>query len=107
MAAGVTAPIVELSYMPAVIANCTGRVPFPPSDLQLGLPACDAKGKTTHYYKGIDVMPREWEFWHNLINRFGQHVVERYGEAAVAQWCSFSAFCSQIPLDLYIQMSFM
>ena len=66
MAAGVTEPIVELSYMPSAIAS----KPF----------------KYTHYYKGLDVMPREWDLWWNLINEFGSHVVKRYGIAVVSKW---------------------
>ena len=66
MNAGVTAPIVELSYMPSAIAS----KPF----------------RFTHYYQGLDVMPREWSLWYNLVNAFGQHVVQRYGLAAVALW---------------------
>lgn len=66
MNAGVTAPIVELSYMPSAIAS----KPF----------------RFTHYYKGLDVMPRDWSLWYNLVNAFGRHVVQRYGLAAVALW---------------------
>lgn len=66
MNAGVTAPIVELSYMPSAIAS----KPF----------------KFTHYYNGLDVMPRDWSLWYNLVNAFGQHVVQRYGLAAVELW---------------------
>jgi hypothetical protein len=66
MKAGVTAPIVELSYMPSAIAS----KPF----------------IYTHYYKGLSSMPREWSLWYDLIHAFGEHVVERYGEDVVARW---------------------
>jgi xylan 1,4-beta-xylosidase len=40
----------------------------------------------THYYQGIDTMPRKWGLWYDLVHEFGKHIVGRYGEAAVAQW---------------------
>ena len=90
MAAGVTAPIVELSYMPAAIANCSGA-PAPPAELgganNIRLSSeSDSACHMTHYYQGIDTMPRKWELWFELVHAFGKHIVGRYGEAAVAKW---------------------
>jgi hypothetical protein len=69
IAAGVT-PIVELSFMPYALADC-----FPLS-----------KCRTTMYYKGITVRPRDFQDWYDLVAAFAAHAVDRYGLDAVASW---------------------
>ena len=75
-------------YMPSAIANCSGApVRMPPAEVGLasnisGASACHM----THYYQGIDTMPRKWDLWFDLIHEFGKHIVGRYGEAVVAKW---------------------
>jgi xylan 1,4-beta-xylosidase len=69
IAAGVT-PIVELSFMPYALADCSP------------LSQC----RTTMYYKGITVRPRDFQAWYNLVAAFATHAVERYGLDAVASW---------------------
>ena len=68
IAAGVK-PIVELSFMPSAIANCT-------------MPHC----RTDMYYRGVIVPPRSWGDWYALVAAFVAHLVERHGLAEVVQW---------------------
>lgn len=66
--AGVT-PIVELSFMPQVLANCTpGKCP------------------TTMHYRGISTVPTTYESWHDLVKAFAEHLVQRHGIDMIATW---------------------
>eukprot|EP00041_Stephanoeca_diplocostata_P014944 m.282715 g.282715 ORF g.282715 m.282715 type:complete len:679 (-) comp19861_c0_seq1:23-2059(-) len=68
VAAGVT-PIVELSFMPQVLANCTpGKCP------------------TTMHYRGISTVPKTYECWHDLVKVFAEHLVERHGISMISTW---------------------
>ena len=68
MAAGVT-PIVELSFMPTAIANCTpGRCP------------------TGMHYRGVEAHPRSWPLWGDLVGAFTAHMVQRHGIEELATW---------------------
>ena len=63
IAAGVT-PIVELSFMPAVLANCTwtsdaGKVVNP------GFAPCN----TGMHYRHVDMPPARWTDWEELVGR--------------------------------------
>ncbi len=59
-------PIVELSFMPAVIA----RDPH----------------ETVFEYRGIISPPREWSDWYEVVRALTEHLVERYGLDEVATW---------------------
>jgi xylan 1,4-beta-xylosidase len=59
-------PVVELSFMPAVIAR-------------------DPK-QTVFTYRGIISPPREWAEWRELVAALCRHLVERYGIDEVAMW---------------------
>jgi xylan 1,4-beta-xylosidase len=59
-------PVVELGFMPAVIAR----------DPQ----------QTVFEYRGIISPPREWAEWHQTVGALASHLVERYGIDAVAAW---------------------
>jgi xylan 1,4-beta-xylosidase len=59
-------PIVELSFMPAVIA----RDPH----------------ETVFEYRGIISPPREWSEWYEVVHALTRHLVERYGLDEVATW---------------------
>ena len=61
LAAGVT-PIVELSFMPALLANCTGKT-------------CH----TMMAYKALTAFPKTWGAWGDLVGAFARHLVERHG----------------------------
>jgi xylan 1,4-beta-xylosidase len=96
--AGVTAPIVELSYMPQAIANCTPGlacvgVQKPGQPCRTPWSNHDDKGagldhgcRLIHYYNGTTEPPRKWELWYDLVRAFGENVVARYGLDAVATW---------------------
>ena len=79
---GVT-PIVELSFMPAVLANCTW---VPPSGGAAVNPGHDACRHTTMKYRGIIQAPAVWDDWRHLVGALASHLVERYTLAAVRTW---------------------
>ena len=81
LAAGVDAPIVELSYMPRAIANCSSSS----SSSSSGSPC-----RTTHYYRGITEHPTRWELWHDLVRAFAANAVGRYGIDAGAKVASLA-----------------
>jgi xylan 1,4-beta-xylosidase len=59
-------PIVELSFMPAVLARDPEQTVFT--------------------YQGIISPPTDWAEWRQLITALAGHLVERYGIDEVAQW---------------------
>lgn len=59
-------PIVELSFMPALLAS-------------------NASSTVFHYQGGISA-PANWTAWYAFINNFAGLLVERYGLAEVSQW---------------------
>jgi xylan 1,4-beta-xylosidase len=59
-------PFVELSFMPRELASSPIEHPF--------------------WYKMIVAPPKDWGRWEELIYRFAQHLVDRYGIEEVAQW---------------------
>ena len=58
-------PIVELSFMPSVIANCTPNA--------TGASHC----RTRMHYHALEESPRTPELWHNLVSTFVQHPPNR------------------------------
>jgi xylan 1,4-beta-xylosidase len=59
-------PIVELSFMPRVLA-------------------ADPE-QTVFTYRGIISPPADWSDWHALVKEYATHLVERYGIDEVAKW---------------------
>ncbi len=59
-------PVVELSFMPAVIARDPEQIVFT--------------------YGGIISPPRDWAEWRGVVAALAQHLVERYGIDEVATW---------------------
>ena len=59
-------PFVELSFMPRQLAARNAPHPF--------------------WYKPNVAPPKDWDKWDNLINKFTQHLVDRYGVDEVAKW---------------------
>ncbi|MDT4957087.1 MAG: xylan 1,4-beta-xylosidase [Pseudonocardiales bacterium] len=59
-------PIVELSFMPAAIAQ-------------------DAQ-QTVFVYRGIISPPRDWAEWYDVVHELAVHLVARYGIDEVATW---------------------
>jgi len=66
-------PLVELSFMPKALTNCTGD-------------GCTYAFGNPGGYKGLSMPPSDYSDWYNLIKEFGQHLVDRYGIDEVAQW---------------------
>jgi xylan 1,4-beta-xylosidase len=59
-------PFVELSFMPRQLAASAIEHPF--------------------WYRPIVAPPKDWGRWEDLVFRFAQHLVDRYGIDEVAQW---------------------
>ncbi len=58
-------PFVELSFMPEAFASSENRIFF---------------------YKGNVSPPRRWQDWHDMVQAFTRHCVQRYGVREVAEW---------------------
>jgi xylan 1,4-beta-xylosidase len=69
-------PIVELSFMPGVLANCW------PWNTTAPAPNC----QYVMHYDGIVQPPQRFADWRNLTNAFASHLVERYGRNEVRKW---------------------
>jgi len=69
VSSGVT-PIVELSFMPAALAQDPTAYAFR-----------DRGG-----YKGCTSPPKDYEDWYRLIRALGEHSVARYGVGEVSRW---------------------
>ncbi|HEX9334808.1 MAG TPA: hypothetical protein VF892_02940, partial [Pseudonocardiaceae bacterium] len=59
-------PVVELSFMPAVLARDPEQTVFG--------------------YRGIISPPRDWTRWWELVHELAAHLVDRYGIDEVADW---------------------
>jgi len=70
-------PIVELSFMPCILAGCNWN------GLNPGTPACSS---TMMHYKGITMEPTDYEDWYDLVRALVSHAVERYSLDEVLQW---------------------
>jgi len=64
-------PMVELGFMPEALATGTGPyyVPYP---------------KTLD--GSVQTPPKDYAMWGELVRRFTEHLVQRYGKAEVATW---------------------
>jgi len=98
-------PIVELSFMPAFVANCTwhGHCPTNPKGCTgYHCTQCSGHGVgpvvnpdapsncsgLEFWYQGIRQVPYEadYERWYDLVKATVSHAVERYGLAEVQRW---------------------
>jgi xylan 1,4-beta-xylosidase len=59
-------PFVELSFMPEKLASTPSRQAF--------------------WYKPFNSPPKDWDRWGDMVERFAQHLVDRYGIDEVSQW---------------------
>jgi len=59
-------PFVELSFTPEKLASTPSRQFF--------------------WYRPFNSPPRTWDRWGDMIQRFAQHLVDRYGIDEVSQW---------------------
>ena len=58
-------PFVELSFMPGAFAT---------------------SANTMFSYRGNVSVPRKWKDWHDMVQAFTEHCVQRYGLAEVSGW---------------------
>eukprot|EP01047_Picozoa_sp_COSAG01_P015320 COSAG01_NODE_766_length_13741_cov_16.630479_12_plen_348_part_00 len=112
-------PVVELSFMPAFLANCSwhghcvqnpvgcqgyscwrgdcktvGGTPGFPPIVNPTAPACHAK---EFHYQGIKQLPADFEQWYKLVYATASLAVERYGLSEVQTW-SFECWkCAPAP----------
>jgi hypothetical protein len=112
-------PVVELSFMPAFLANCSwhghcvqnpvgcqgyscwrgdcktvGGTPGFPPIVNPTAPACHAK---EFHYQGIKQLPADFEQWYKLVYATTSLAVERYGLSEVQTW-SFECWkCAPAP----------
>ena len=61
-------PIVELSFMPRAIANCT------------------TKCRTRMHYSALEETPRTPQLWADLVGAFVRHLVARHGLDEILRW---------------------
>eukprot|EP01046_Picozoa_sp_COSAG06_P042043 COSAG06_NODE_5301_length_3575_cov_9.623705_1_plen_196_part_00 len=71
-------PVVELSFMPWALANCSSHA-YP----QPELPPCLLNGWVR---TGATIPPRRWSDWHDLVQHTVAHAVSRYGLREVQKW---------------------
>ena len=78
-------PIVELSFMPAVLVSCGAA--WPNGTAQ---PACHwafgGEQAGPGSYRGLEHPPDDFEDWYNLIKATAAHMVDRHGLAEVSSW---------------------
>jgi xylan 1,4-beta-xylosidase len=67
-------PVVELSFMPRALVNCTPD--------QCSYAFDDPAGG----YKGLVMPPKNFNDWYLLVQALAGHLVERYGLEEVSQW---------------------
>eukprot|EP00941_MAST-03F_sp_MAST-3F-sp1_P001237 g1237.t1 len=71
-------PIVELGFMPLVLANCSSpKFPRP------ALSNCTLGGWVR---TGVPAPPMHWRDWYNLVHTTVLHAVERYGIDEILTW---------------------
>ena len=87
-------PIVELSFMPALLANCSWTDPAATDPARqarhtskpAGPPgAAPCKG-TTMAYRGISMPPQDFDDWYDLVRALVQMATKEYGAAEVRKW---------------------
>ena len=88
MALGVS-PVVELSFMPAYLANCSWHAyrtgSSPPVDAAVN-PHGNGSCTTGNFYSGVNAPPLRWEDWYDLVKALASHAVQRYGLDVVKRW---------------------
>lgn len=81
-------PLVELSFLPQVIANCTRN--SDPWNAPLGAPMCGGWFKygaiNGPWRTDVNQSNTVFERWQGLVKDFATHLVSRYGIEEVATW---------------------
>ena len=75
-------PIVELSFMPAILANCTWTRKNSNITVNPGHSPC--RGMMA--YNGVIMTPTDWDDWYHLVHALVQTATERYGSDEVRKW---------------------
>lgn len=68
-------PMVELGFMPKDLASTVPGI----TEYQLHYPAPTMGGS-------VNNPPKDYKLWRNLVRRYIEHLVERYGEQEVSTW---------------------
>jgi xylan 1,4-beta-xylosidase len=76
-------PIVELSFMPAILANCTWTSPKDGRIVNPGHLPCN---DTVMQYVGITVPPTNYDDWYDLVKHLVEHAVRVFGTNEVLKW---------------------
>lgn len=99
-------PIVDLSYMPAVLANCSwagqcieSRVGCIVSSPGYSCGTCTGRGAPfkplasskpcqtlDSYSQGVDQAPSQWALWHDLVRSLAEHLVAKHGLDRLQKW---------------------
>lgn len=75
-------PVVELSYMPARLANCSWSPAKAACHAEEGLPCAAGAGAPcpqTMAYGGVVKPPTDWDDWRHLVQSAAQLAVDRFG----------------------------
>ena len=75
-------PIVELSFMPAILANCTWKAPADGRIVNPGHKPCIVGMQ----YKNIQMPPTSFDDWYDLVNALVRHAVDTFGIEEVKTW---------------------
>ena len=88
-------PIVELSFMPSELANCSwesdrdaGWIPGSHNISRPGAKLC----QTTLFYGGITAQPTNWDDWQHLVAALVQHAVDKFGIAEIRDEWAFEVW---------------
>lgn len=74
-------PVVELSFMPKYLANCSDCSSKDGNPRQ-----CFYAFSDPGSYKGLTQPPQDYADWYDLIHALATHLTERHGVAEVSQW---------------------
>ena len=69
-------PVVELSFMPKALVTCGGD----------GEPSCAYVHGNNGGYKGLQMVPDNYEDWYKLVRALAEHLVGRYGLSEIKAW---------------------
>ena len=88
-------PIVELSFMPSELANCSwesdrdaGWIPGSHNISRPGAKLC----QTTLFYGGVTAQPTNWDDWQHLVAALVQHAVDKFGIAEIRDEWAFEVW---------------
>ena len=91
-------PIVELSFMPSLLANCSWHKdrdqPWIPGSHNISRPGTD-ECQETLYYGGVTAQPTDWDDWYHLVAALVQHAVDKYGIDEIRNEWAFEVWVSR------------